>query len=117
MTLRVAVAGMLLLFLLSLSSLVFFLFFVDPAYLSMSGFLLFYASLCAWLWSVFFLLGHFAFGRATRTFVEMLSRRALLLALLATASVFFEHLNLFSLYLFVALVAVLAFAEYKLARR
>jgi len=112
---KFVLAGVLLLFLLSLCSLGFFLFFVDPEYLSFSGFALFYVSTFGWLFSIFFLAGYYARGKHSRVFRRALPRRAGLLALLATGTLFFEHLNILSLYVFGTLLLVLLLVEYRLA--
>lgn len=117
MTLKVVIAGTFFLFLLSLSCLGFFLFFVDPEFLSFSGFIFFYASAFGWLFSMFFLAGYFAGGKRSRAFVGALPRRAALLALLAILSLLFEHLSIFSAYVFVALIVSLGCAEYYFLRR
>ncbi|MBI1755462.1 hypothetical protein HY250_03135 [Candidatus Azambacteria bacterium] len=96
----------------------FFLFLVDPAYLSFSGFLLFYLSVFAWVWSFFLLGGHFLLGgRKKRSLGGAFARRTALLALLVATSIFLSHTNLFSLYAFIALLALVIFAEYMFMRR
>jgi len=117
MAMKIAIGGAFFLFVLSLGLIGFFLFFIDPEFLSASGFLLFYAGIFGWIFSVFFLAGMFAGGRKSRSFVRAWPRRAALLALLAVLSLFFEHINIFSVYIFIALIAALVGTEFYLARR
>lgn len=117
MTVRVALLGLWLLFALSLAVLGVFLFFVDPAYLAFSGFLFFYAVLFAWLWSVFVLAGYFAFGRRRRTFPAGWPRRSALLALLAAATIFFQHMHILSVYTLLGLVLAAGGMEYYSIKR
>lgn len=117
MTVRVALLGLWFVFVLSLAVLAVFLFFVDPAYLAFSGFLFFYACLFAWLWSVFTLAGYFALGRARRRFPVGWSRRSALLALLASATIFFQHINILSVYTLLVLILIVGGIEYYSIRK
>jgi len=118
MTGKIVFAGALVAFVLSLCSLAFFAWYVDPEYLNFSGFFLFYASLAAWAWSAFYLFGRMLFstGRKGRH-AQVLGRRTALLALLATTFVILSQLRWLSLPVIIGASAGFLAVEYYYVRR
>jgi len=104
-------------FLLSLGSLLFFLFRIDPEYLNFSGFLLFYALLFAFFWSIFCALGYVINRRKRVPFSRGLLRRSALLSLLVVGGIFLKQFDLFSRYTIGGLAVAVVFVEVVFLRR
>ena len=100
----------------SLCSLVFFLLLTDPRYLSVSGFLAFYASAFGAVWSMIIVGWYFAFMRRGRggssSTRAALARHASLAALCIVVALFLSQMRSLSWYTIVPLAALAAFAEY-----
>ncbi|MEK7493597.1 MAG: hypothetical protein AAB630_00410 [Patescibacteria group bacterium] len=114
---RIIFLGVCVMGVAALGSLGFFLLMVNPEYLGFSGFLLFYLSLFAALWSSFFILGERFLQRHRGKRRYALARRSALAAVVATGSVTLAQMSFFSGYALLALFGVALAAEYWFARR
>lgn len=103
----------------SLSSLAFFLLFVNPDYIGISGFAVFYASLFAALWSIFFLAGSSAIHRkrVRASLRHSLVRRSGLCAACILGIVIFSHLAMLTWYMVALLVCVAIIIDHRFAGR
>ncbi len=113
---RLAVVGMLVLFLTSTGLLSFFVVSVDPRYLNFSGFSIFYLTLFCAMWS----LGYAAMRYATRNRrgrVAGLARKSALIALCITGGVLLSQARWLSVYTALALVAATGGIEYYYSKK
>ena len=103
----------------SLGSLVFFLLFVNPDYIGIFGFAVFYASLFAALWSIFLLIGSgFIHRRRVRASLRhSLVRRTGLCAAGVIGIFVFSHLDVLTWYAALLLVCGLIIADHRFAGR
>jgi len=114
---RIIFLGVCVMGVAALGSLGFFIFLVNPEYLGFSGFLLFYLSLLAAVWSLFFILGERWLRQHRGKWRYALARRSVLGAVVVTGSVTFAQMGFFSGYALLALCGAALIAEYWFARR
>lgn len=103
----------------SLSSLAFFLLFVNPDYIGITGFAAFYASVFAAFWSIMFIAGSLFFERRrTRAALrQALVRRTGLFAAGAVGVIALSHLDAFTWYGVALIACGIVIADYRLQGR
>ena len=118
MNIRVLV-GTIIIFLISLSSFLFFLFFVNPEYLDFSGFLAFYISLLGWVWSLVLLFGYYLDRKVQLpdAVIKGFVRRSGLFSGFIVANIFMLQAGWWSVYAMIVLVAVIVAFEYWVRKR
>lgn len=115
---RIAIFGVWFVLVVSFSSLLFFVFLVNPKYLSFTGFLVFYAAVFGFLWGAFLLLWNYLKKkRGRRGGLGDVSRQAVFLAMCAVIVLFFSQMNVLSLYVLAPFGALVAFTQYILIKR
>lgn len=113
---RIAIFGIWFVFIVSISSLLFFILAVNPKYLNLSGFLLFYAGIFGFFWSVILLLwGYLKRGRARDASGAL--RQAVFLSLCAATVLFLSQMRVLSWYTIVPFGALFIFTQYILIKR
>lgn len=113
---RLAVIGVIALFVAVVSFLLLFVFTVDPRYLTFSGFFVFYLALFVALWSLGYALMRFAV-RNRRRRPAGFARRSALLALVIVSGVLLSQMRLLSIYSVLILIVLGAGAEYYLYKK
>ena len=113
---RLAVVGTIALFLISAGFLSFFVFFVDPRYLSFSGFIVFYLTLFVLLWSAEYATMRFI-TRKRRGRVAGLSRKCALIAFCITGGALLSHVRWLSVYTILMLIVLAGGIEYYSKKR
>lgn len=103
----------------SLGSLAFFLLFVNPDYIGISGFVVFYVALFAALWSIFFLVGSSAIHRkrVRASLRYSLVRRSGLCAACILGIGIFSHLALLTWYVVALFVCAAIIIDHRFAGR
>lgn len=111
--------GAIAVFLFSFCSFLFFLLFVNPEYLDFSGFLAFYISLLAWIWSMVLLSGYYLDKKVQLpdAITEGFIRRCGLFAGFITANIFMLQIGWWSLYAVIILVIIIIIFEYWMKKR
>lgn len=113
---RLAVVGIVALFLIAAVLLSFFVFFVDPRYLNLSGFAVFYLTLFLAAWSMGYAAMRYA-RRNRRGRVAGLARKSALIALAITGGVLLSQLRWLSVYTVFILLGLAGAAEYFLNKK
>lgn len=116
---RITFWGMCIACAASLGSLAFFLLFVNPDYIGISGFAVFYASLVAALWSIFFIAGSSAIHRkrVRASLRHSLVRRTGLCAVCVSAIVVFSQYDALTWYMVALLVCGAVIIDHRFAGR
>jgi|SRR3989338_1316443 len=114
-----ALAGTIIIFLISLSSFLFFLFFVNPEYLDFSGFLAFYISLLAWVWGLVLLLGYYLDKKVQLpdAITEGFIKHSGLFAGFIVLNLFFSQTGWWSAYAMIGLAVIIIVLEYWVKKR
>jgi|SRR3972149_3310053 len=114
-----ALAGTIIVFLISLGSFLFFLFFVNPEYLDFSGFLAFYISLLGWAWSLVLLSGYYIDRKVLLpdAMTKSFFRRSGLFSGFIIINALMSQIGLWSVYAMIGLVAVIIAFEYWVRKR
>src|SRR3972149_7884133 len=102
-----ALAGTIIVFLISLGSFLFFLIFINPEYLDFSGFLAFYISLLGWSWSLVLLSGYYIDRKILLpdAITESFFRRSGLFSGFIIINALMSQIGLWSVYAMIWLVA------------
>lgn len=116
---RITFWGMCIACAASLGSLAFFLLFVNPDYIGISGFAVFYASLVAALWSIFFIAGSSAIHRkrVRASLRHSLVRRTGLCAVCVSAIVVFSQYDALTWYMVALLACGAVIIDHRFAGR
>ena len=101
----------------SLSSLLFFVFLVNPKYLSFSGFLVFYAVAFGFFWSVLLILWRYLIKRGRARDLGGAPRQAMFLALCAVTVLFLSQMKMLNWYTGAPFGALFIFTQYILIKR
>ena len=104
-------------FIVSMSALLFFILAINPKYLNLSGFLLFYASVFGACWSVCFLLWRYALRRGKVRDFWAISRQAIFLSLCVVALLFLSQTRALSFYTIVPFAALFIFTQYVILKK
>src|SRR3989338_3704627 len=114
-----ALAGTIIVFLISLGFFLFFLFFVNPEYLDFSGFLAFYISLLGWVWSLVLLSGYYIDRKILLpdAITESFFRRSGLFSGFIVLNLFFSQTGWWSAYAMIGLAVIIIVLEYWMKKR
>ena len=114
-----ALAGTIIVFLISLGSFLFFLFFVNPEYLDFSGFLAFYISLLGWAWSLVLLSGYYIDRKVLLpdAMTKSFFRRSGLFSGFIIINVLMSQIGLWSVYAMIGLTVIIIVSEYWVRKR
>jgi len=117
MMVRAMIFGIWFVSAVSLSSLLFFVFLVNPKYLSFSGFLVFYAVAFGFFWSALLLLWRYLIKREPMRGWSAPSRQAMFLALCAAIVLFLSQMKALNWYTVAPFGALFIFTQYILIKR
>ena len=114
---RAMIFGIWFVLAVSLSSLLFFVFLVNPKYLSFSGFLVFYAVAFGFFWSALLLLWRYLIKREPMRGWSAPSRQVMFLALCAAIVLFLSQMKALNWYTVAPFGALFIFTQYILIKR